>query len=66
MATKVKATGREVTVKRMDQEPENETIVEVLDAEGAVAETHKLENGGEVSLVFMETHSVVIREAKRA
>lgn len=76
MATKVKvkpkakpkpkakaiAKGREVEVQRMDQEPEMVTVVEVLDLDGEVAETHRLEGGESVALVFMPTHSVSIKE----
>ena len=66
MATRVKVKDKEVAIKRLDQEPENETIVEVLDLNGAVAETHRLANGGDITLVIMETHSITIREAERA
>ena len=62
MATKVKAKGRELTVERKQQDDGMETVVEIVDAGGEVAEVHRLAGGKDITFVFMPSHSVRISE----
>lgn len=65
-AGKIIVEEAEVTARRMDQDPERETIVEILDSKNKVADTIRLSNGEDATFVVMETHSIKIRESDSA